>query len=390
LLRLQKVLAEAGIGSRRQCEELITAGRVTVDGQVVTELGTKVDPEIAEVRIDGEPVPRAARRLYYMLNKPTGVVSTTRDPTGRPRVLDLVPDAQRLFTVGRLDLSSEGLILITNDGPLANLLAHPRYGVEKTYQAQVAGMPQTEVLDRLRAGVRLAEGMAHAKRVTVKSQHKQSTILELVLDEGRNREIRRLLAQVGHKVLKLKRIALGPVRLGDLAPGEYRPLRREEVDALRQAAQTVAAQDAASPAAAKARAARGRKKPRPSRGDATRAFGNGRGGSGHGSRGHSGGGARPGGATAIGDTAQDAVGGAYRPAGSRSMKHARPAKTQRGPKPVKSRGRAVDRLPSKIAGTAKVGSTGGAGSAAKSGGAGSAGKAGGRKRFQAVRRERRR
>jgi 23S rRNA pseudouridine2605 synthase len=271
LLRLQKVLADAGIGSRRKCEELITAGRVTVDGSVVTALGTKVDPEVAEVRIDGEPVPRPARRLYYMLNKPTGVVSTTNDPTGRPRVLDLVPDAQRLFLVGRLDLSSEGLILVTNDGPLANLLAHPRYGVEKTYQAQVAGTPQPEVLERLRAGVRLAEGMAHAKRVTVKSQHKQSTILELVLDEGRNREIRRLLAQVGHKVLRLKRTALGPLRLGDLAPGEYRPLRREEVDALRQTAQAVAAQGAAKSTGKEPLGARARAKARPRRGDATRA-----------------------------------------------------------------------------------------------------------------------
>lgn len=235
--RLQKVLAAAGIGSRRKCEELISAGRVTVDGRTVSELGTRVDPDEAEIRIDGEPLPRT-KRLYYLVNKPMGVVSTSRDPSGRPRVIDLLPSSERLFTVGRLDISSEGLILVTNDGELANLLAHPRYEVEKTYHAQVVGVPEQEVLDRLRKGIYIAEGFAHAKRVSIKSQHKQSALLEIVLDEGRNREVRRLLAKVGHKVLKLKRVALGPLKLGDLPPGEFRPLRREEVRALRDVAQT--------------------------------------------------------------------------------------------------------------------------------------------------------
>ncbi len=235
-MRLQKLLASAGIGSRRKCEELISAGRVTVDGRTVTALGTKVDPDAADVRVDCEPLPRS-RLVYYLVNKPLGVVSTTRDPDGRPRVIDLAPDGQRLFMVGRLDVSSEGLILVTNDGELANLLAHPRYGVEKTYQVQVAGLPEPEVLERLRRGVHLAEGLAHAKRVWIKSQHKQSTILEMVLDEGKNREVRRLLAQVGHKVLHLRRTALGPLRLGELPPGECRPLKREEVKALREAAE---------------------------------------------------------------------------------------------------------------------------------------------------------
>jgi 23S rRNA pseudouridine2605 synthase len=246
--RLQKVLAAAGIGSRRKCEELISAGRVTVDGRTVSELGTKVDPDEAEIRIDGEPLPRT-KRLYYMVNKPHGVVSTNRDPAGRPRVIDLLPSAERLFTVGRLDLSSEGLILATNDGELANLLAHPRYGVEKTYHAQVVGVPEADVLDRLRQGVHLAEGFAHAKRVSIKSHHKQSATLEIVLDEGRNREVRRLLARVGHKVVRLKRIALGPLRLGDLGPGEFRQLRREEVRALREAArESMRAGGASAPA----------------------------------------------------------------------------------------------------------------------------------------------
>jgi 23S rRNA pseudouridine2605 synthase len=235
--RLQKVLAAAGIGSRRKCEELIQAGRVEVDRKVVTELGTKVDPLKQEIRVDGSALSKPKLR-YYAVHKPPNVVSTNYDPSGRPRVIDLVPDSQRLFTVGRLDLSSEGLILVTNDGELTNLLAHPRYGVEKTYHVLVAGEADADVLTKLRKGVHLAEGFAHAVRATVKSRHKQSTLLEIVLDEGRNREIRRLLARLGHKVLRLKRVDLGPLRLGVMQPGEVRPLRRDEVEKLRAAALT--------------------------------------------------------------------------------------------------------------------------------------------------------
>jgi 23S rRNA pseudouridine2605 synthase len=233
--RLQKVLAAAGVGSRRQCEELITAGRVEVDRRVVTELGTKVDPSREEIRLDGLPLPRS-KPVYYAVNKPPGVVSTNRDPSGRPRVVDLVPapGGLRLFTIGRLDLSSEGLILVTNDGELANLLAHPRYGVKKTYRVQVAGRPTQEVLARLRRGVRLAGGLARVDQVRMKSRQKESTILEMVLREGRNREIRRVLARVGHKVLRLARIAVGPVRLGSLPPGACRKLTSKELQALRR------------------------------------------------------------------------------------------------------------------------------------------------------------
>ena len=232
--RLQKILAAAGLGSRRQCEELIETGRVEVDRQVVTQLGSKADPRLQEIRVDGVALARP-RLVHYMLNKPVGFVSTNLDPAGRPRVIDLIPDGQRLFTVGRLDISSEGLILVTNDGDLANRLAHPRYGVEKTYHAEVAGTIGLEDLATLRKGVYLAEGFAKVKHVKVKAQHKQSAILEIVLDEGRNREIRRLLARVGHKVLRLKRIALGPLRLGEVEPGAYRPLTHEELRTLRQA-----------------------------------------------------------------------------------------------------------------------------------------------------------
>ena len=230
--RLQKVLAAAGLGSRRQCEDLITTGRVEVDRKVVTQLGTRVDPAAQDIRVDGESL-SLGRRVYYAVNKPKGVVTTNRDPGRRPRVIDLVPNHDiRLFAIGRLDLNSEGLILVTNDGELANRLTHPRYGVEKVYLAQVAGRPTPEVLDKLRRGVHLAEGVARVEEVRIESHQKESTWLEITLREGMNREIRRLLARVGHKVLRLVRVSVGPVRLGKLPPGSVRPLTYEEVQAL--------------------------------------------------------------------------------------------------------------------------------------------------------------
>lgn len=233
---MQKVLAAAGLGSRRQCEELITSGRVEIDRQTVTELGTRVDAANQEIRVDGMPLARQ-KPLYFAVHKPPGVVSTNRDPSGRPRVIDLVParDA-RLFTIGRLDLHSEGLILVTNDGELANRLTHPRYGVRKTYRVMVLGQPTEETLARIRRGVHLAEGLARAEEIHIHSRGKHGAILEMVLSEGQNREIRRLLARVGHKVLRLVRMAVGPVRLGSLPSGAARPLSREEIAALRRAA----------------------------------------------------------------------------------------------------------------------------------------------------------
>jgi 23S rRNA pseudouridine2605 synthase len=231
--RLQKVLALAGHGSRRACEELIVAGRVMVDGQICDRLGTRVDPQSQEVRVDGVALPRQ-KLIYYVLNKPAGVLSTNNDPSGRARVIDLVPGERRLFTVGRLDKESEGLILVTNDGELANRLAHPRYGVEKIYQVEVAGKPEAEHLRELRQGVHLAEATVRAESVAIKKSRPHSTILEITLREGRNREIRRMLARVGHKVLRLKRIALGPLRLGDMPVGAYRELTHREVVELRE------------------------------------------------------------------------------------------------------------------------------------------------------------
>ncbi len=231
--RLQKVLAAAGMGSRRKCEDLILAGRVEVDHEVITKLGVRVDPRQQEIRLDGDPLPRP-RRVYYAVNKPVGTVCTAVDPSGRPRVIDLLPATSgRLFTVGRLDMNSEGLILLTNDGELANQLTHPRYGVQKTYRVLVAGRPKPEDIAKLQEGVYLSDGLARVSGIRIKGRHKQATILEMVLDEGKNREIRRVLARVGHKVLQLVRIAVGPIRLGDMPPGAYRRLTREEVDSLR-------------------------------------------------------------------------------------------------------------------------------------------------------------
>jgi 23S rRNA pseudouridine2605 synthase len=232
--RLQKVLASAGVASRRECEELIREGRVEIDHHVVTQLGTRVDPQRQEIRVDGEVLSRP-KLVYFAVNKPIGVVSTSRDPAGRPRVIDLLPpNTPRVFCVGRLDITSEGLILVTNDGELANGLTHPRHGVEKIYQVHVAGQVEPEVLAQLHRGMHLAEGFAHAKHVRIKSRRKRSTLLEMVLDEGRNREVRRLLARVGHKVQRLKRIAVGPVRLGDLPPGAVRPLSPKEVQLVKR------------------------------------------------------------------------------------------------------------------------------------------------------------
>jgi 23S rRNA pseudouridine2605 synthase len=229
--RLQKALAAAGVGSRRDCEELIQQGRVEVDQQVVTELGTKVDPLRQEIRVDGT-ILKQPKRAYYALNKPIGVVSTNFDPSGRTRIIDLLPSEERLFPVGRLDRSSEGLIVVTNDGAFANRLTHPRYGVEKTYHVRIAGNPSEKELIRLRKGIHLSDGLAKVVSLRVKGRHKQSTDLEIVLNEGKNREIRRILARVGHKVLALKRTAVGTLKLGEMPPGAWRKLSPQEVTEL--------------------------------------------------------------------------------------------------------------------------------------------------------------
>jgi len=230
--RLQKVLAAAGLGSRRKCEGLITAGRVTVDGVRVTQLGAKGDPEAQEIRCDGEIV-RPAKKRYYLLNKPRGYVCTNAKDAGRPRVVDLLRHGPgRLFTVGRLDADTEGLIILTNDGSFAQRVSHPRHGVTKTYVAEVVGrvLPQTRV--RLTKGVWISGQRARAVYVRVRKRASRRSVVEIVMREGRKREVRRMLTRVGHPVEKLQRIAIGDLRDATLAPGQYRPLDGKEIAAL--------------------------------------------------------------------------------------------------------------------------------------------------------------
>lgn len=235
-VRLQKFLAAAGLGSRRHCEEYIREGRVTIDGEPAGDLGVRVDPDRQVIRVDGERV-KPQRKRYYLINKPPGFVCTNRDPQGRPRAIDLVPqDGARLFTVGRLDESSRGLILVTNDGELAHRMAHPRFSIPRRYQVQVAGKPTSEVFKQLREGIHFADGKFFVSKVhPVKTQGK-STVLEIELRQGRNRELRRMLARVGHKVMSLERVTFGPLKLGRLSLGKYRPLRNQELDELRELA----------------------------------------------------------------------------------------------------------------------------------------------------------
>jgi 23S rRNA pseudouridine2605 synthase len=235
--RLQKVLAAAGVGSRRACEELIAAGRVTVDGRRAT-LGDKVDPTTAVVHVDGERVVLDPRLAYLALNKPPGVVSTMADERGRTGLAELLGDAvpERVYHVGRLDADSEGLLLLTNDGQLANRLTHPSYGVAKTYLAQVDGRVGPGVRRRLLAGVDLDDGPARADAFRVVDSLGHTTLVEIVLHEGRKHIVRRLLAALGHPVTRLVRTAVGPVKLGDLKPGRWRHLSRAEVAALFAAA----------------------------------------------------------------------------------------------------------------------------------------------------------
>lgn len=236
LERLHKFLARSGIGSRRSSEQLILQGRVSVDGQVVRELGTKIDPRTQQVEVDGQRV-RTERLVYFAVHKPKGYVSTNADPAGRPRVVDLVAQVpERVYSVGRLDEDSTGLLILTNDGMLANKLAHPRFGVEKVYRALVAGLPTRETLDKLVEGVWLSDGKARAKRVRPVGKRGEATLLEMVLAEGKNREVRRMLAKFGHKVMSLQRVAVGPITLKGLSVGQYRHLTTREVDLLRRVA----------------------------------------------------------------------------------------------------------------------------------------------------------
>ena len=256
--RLQKVLAQAGIGSRRSCEELIAAGRVTVNG-TRARLGDRVDVERDLVEVDGAAVGVREGLVHYLLNKPAGVVTTAADPQGRPTVVELVPGEPRVFPVGRLDADTEGLLVLTNDGELAHRLTHPSYGVDKEYLAEVEGTPSRGALRRLRQGVELEDGPTAPATVSTAGPH----VLRITIHEGRNRQVRRMCAAVGHPVRRLVRTRVGPVTDHTLAPGEWRPLTRDEVRALERA--TVADRPERPPAGratAGTRPAGGRRGPR--------------------------------------------------------------------------------------------------------------------------------
>jgi 23S rRNA pseudouridine2605 synthase len=237
LIRLQKLLAQSGVASRRKCEELMLAGAVEVDGEVVTRLGTKVDPTTAVVRVNGKRLPPVSAHVYLVLNKPRGVVSTMADPEGRRTLADFVADRpERLFHVGRLDTDTGGLILLTNDGDFAQRVAHPSYELEKTYVAEVDGVASRATVRRLLAGVDLDDGRVEVRAAKVLSTHADRSLVELKIHEGRNRIVRRLLEQVGHPVRQLTRTAIGPVLLVGLRSGELRELTRDELGVLLDAA----------------------------------------------------------------------------------------------------------------------------------------------------------
>jgi 23S rRNA pseudouridine2605 synthase len=236
-VRLQKVIADSGLASRRKAEELIAQGRVTVNGQVVCELGTKVDPEKDHVKVDGRHLKPAPPQTFIMLNKPKNVVSTMSDPGGRSTIADLLPGVRmRVFPVGRLDFDSEGLMLLTNDGELAQRLLHPRHHVPKTYLIKVKGMLDGEDIEVLQKGVMLDDSCTGPAIVKKVGKAIENSWLEVTIFEGRKHQVKRMLEAVGHPVLKLKRVRFGPIALGDLPTGHYRYLTDREANSLRAVA----------------------------------------------------------------------------------------------------------------------------------------------------------
>lgn len=234
-VRLQKALAAAGVASRRACEELISAGRVLVNGRPVVELGTRVDPERDRIEVDGQTVELRVEPVYMLLNKPRGFVTTVRDQEGRRTVMDLLPKLPyRLYPVGRLDYDTEGLILLTNDGNLTFRLTHPRQGVPKTYLAVVEGAPNPKSLDTLSRGIQLTDGRTGPAVIKVTKKDAESTSLTITITEGRNRQVRRMFEAIGHPVTFLKRIRFGPLTLQGLRLGQYRFLKEDEIITLQK------------------------------------------------------------------------------------------------------------------------------------------------------------
>ncbi len=233
--RLQKVMASAGVASRRQCEELILEGAVGVNGRVVDELPAFADPEVDVITVHGRRL-QEPRRVYYLLNKPKGVICTSSDPQGRPRAVDLVPGGERVFCVGRLDTDTTGLIILTNDADLTNLLTHPKYKVSKTYVAKVTGYVDNQMVEKLRKGVWLAEGRTGRSMVKVLRRGHNDSLVEITISQGLNRQVRRMLAKVGLPVQSLKRTRIDGLGIERLGVGRYRPLSKGEVAALKRAA----------------------------------------------------------------------------------------------------------------------------------------------------------
>ena len=235
-VRIQKFLSHAGIVSRRGAERLIQAGRVSVDGAVVRELGTRVNPSVQEVRVDGKIVSPSVATDYFLLNKPKGVLTTLRDPFGRPTIRGLLTDIpRRVFPVGRLDLDSEGLLLLTNDGEISHRLLHPRFKVEKAYHVTVQGRPSRNDIQRLQEGIEIEGRRTLPCRIRILGTTRRTTFFEVTLKEGRKRQIRNMFSAVAHPVRRLCRVRMGPLELGDLPPGRHRPLKEAEVSSLRKA-----------------------------------------------------------------------------------------------------------------------------------------------------------
>lgn len=233
--RIQKILARAGIASRREAERMVLEGRVMVNGKVIDRLGFKADPEKDYIKVDGRRILKLEPKITLLLNKPRGYLSTVKDPAGRPTVMDLLKGRKwRVYPLGRLDFDAEGLLLMTNDGELAYKLSHPKFSIRRTYWAKVEGIPNQEALNRLKRGVRLEDGKARALSVRFLRRTEKHSWIESVVTEGRNHLIKRMFLAIGHPVLKLKRVGFGPIRLGNLPLGQFRMLSDVELEQLRK------------------------------------------------------------------------------------------------------------------------------------------------------------
>lgn len=230
--RLQKYLARCGVASRRKCEELILDGRVAVDDAIANELGVKVEPEKQEVKVDGKVVAPEERKVYIALNKPTGYVTTVKDEKGRKTVVDLIDVHERIYPIGRLDYDTSGLLLLTNDGELYNKIIHPRSEKNKTYVAEVKGHPTDSELERFRNGLDIGDHVTSKARIRIVRKHKETCVVEIIIHEGKNRQVRRMCQAISHPVITLERVQVAGISLGNLKPGQWRHLEEEEIESL--------------------------------------------------------------------------------------------------------------------------------------------------------------